>query len=380
MPELAFVFIGPLQTDVSVLSHIRNIYFLGSKEHRQLPCLIKYFSVCLIPYIISEYTRNVYPTKLNEYLALGRPVVSTALPEIIAFNKGYGNVVEIASGPEEFSSAILNAIGQDNEAFRKRRIEAAKENSWQSRIEKMSSLIGEAIARRIEDRESMWKEKFRVSYNRARRKFMRLALIFGSAYLLIFYTPFVWWLASPLKIEQAPRSAQAIVVFAGGVGESGRPAQGYEERVQYAVDLYKQGYAPKIIFSSGYMFVFKEPLVMKALAVSLGVPASDIILEDQAKNTYQNVLYTARILRSDGRKEILLVSSPYHMRRAALIFKKLAPDMAVAYTPLPKSSFYAHPSRDLKGRRIYRQVSLRQLRAIVHEYLGIIYYIWKGYA
>jgi len=59
--------------------------------------------------------------------------------------------------------------------------------------------------------------------------------------------------------------------------------------VGYAVKLYKSGLADKILFSSGYTYSFKEALVMKALAVSLSVPGEAILLEDRAKNTYENV-------------------------------------------------------------------------------------------
>jgi len=85
-PEYAFVFVGPLQTDVSALSCLPNVYFLGQKAHDAIPNFIKNFSVCIIPYQVTDYTNNVYPTKLNEYLAMGKPVVSTNLPEIASFN------------------------------------------------------------------------------------------------------------------------------------------------------------------------------------------------------------------------------------------------------------------------------------------------------
>jgi len=90
-----------------------------------------------------------------------------------------------------------------------------------------------------------------------------------------------------------------IVVLAGGVGESGKAGQGYEERVGYAVELYKKGYAPRMIFSSGYSYFYNETLLMKALAIELGVPKSDIILEGKAKNTYENVVFTDEILSKE---------------------------------------------------------------------------------
>ena len=118
-------------------------------------------------------------------------------------------------------------------------------------------------------------------------------------------------------------------MLAGGVGESGKAGQGYEERVKQAVKLFQAGYASRLIFSSGYVFAFEEAAVMKALTVSLGIPAEAILLEKQAGNTYENVKYVSEILDQHGWHTILLVSSPYHMRRVSLVFAKQAPDIWV---------------------------------------------------
>jgi uncharacterized SAM-binding protein YcdF (DUF218 family) len=189
----------------------------------------------------------------------------------------------------------------------------------------------------------------------------------------------VWFLAEPLKISQSPQKADAIVVFAGGVGESGKAGQGYEERVQYAVDLYKRGFAKYLIFSSGYTYIFKEPMIMQSLAVSLGVPEAAVILEEKATNTYENVKFTRDILMQKGWRKILLVSSPYHMHRVSLVAQKIAREIKVTYTPILNSLFYSHPDKDSRGRRIWKQINLQQIKGIFHEYLGILYYWWKGY-
>jgi uncharacterized SAM-binding protein YcdF (DUF218 family) len=107
---------------------------------------------------------------------------------------------------------------------------------------------------------------------------------------------------------------------------------------------------------------------MKALAVSLGVPAEAIILEEKAANTYENVKFVKDILAGHQWRTILLVSSPYHMRRAALTFRKIAPGISIINTPVPESSFY--------GRA--QGITFAQARGILHEYLGIFYYWWKG--
>jgi uncharacterized SAM-binding protein YcdF (DUF218 family) len=190
-----------------------------------------------------------------------------------------------------------------------------------------------------------------------------------AAYLIVFHTNVMWWMASPLKLSAPPTKADAIVVFAGGVGESGRAGGGAQERLRQAIDLYKAGYAPDLVLSSGYVYSFREAESMRALAIDKGVPASVIVLEERATNTYQNVRFVDEILRDHHWRRILLVSSPYHMRRALMVWRKQAPDIEVVPAPSPQSQFYDHT----------RGASLEQVRGILQEYLAIFGYWRRGW-
>jgi len=375
-PNWSLVLIGPLQADISALKEIPNIVFLGQKDFQLLPGYIKEFDVGIIPYLKSEYTDTVYPTKLNEYHILGKPVVATALPEIAAFNQENENLVLLAETKEEFIRQIKNALEEKNSILVNMRIKSAKRHSWDIRIEEMSNLIEEVIQKKKIIGYPDWQKRFRQIYRVARSKFVKVAFVFAVLWLLVFYTPLIWYAAGPLKIINKPQKADAIVVFAGGVGESGKAGQGYEERVDYAIKLYKQGYAAHLIFSSGTQFVFNEAEVMKSLAVSLGVPKDAIILEEKAANTYQNVRFVKEILDKRSWKKVLLISSPYHMGRVSLVVKKIAPEITFIYTP-SESNFYSHDSAPEKI--IARRINLKQIKGIVHEYMGILYYRWKGY-
>ncbi len=377
-PGYSIVLIGPVQADIYEIAGLSNIYLLGKKDFLSLPAYIKEFDVGIIPYEINEYTISVLPTKLNEYHAMGKFVVSTRLPEIIKFNAENDNLVFVSSTYQEFSDNISKAIRLNNDKSIKLLIDSAKKNSWTVRIEEMSNILEEALEKGFKNPVG-WQAIFLNSYKLLRKKTVNLIAMALSLYLLVFYTPFMWLIASPLRISQQPQKADAIVVFAGGVGELGKPGQGYEERVQYAVDLFKNGYANNIIFSSGYTYAFKEPLIMKALAVSLGVKENSIILEENSANTYQNVKFTTGIIKAKTWHKILLVSSPYHMRRASLIFDKVAKEITVVYTPISNSLFYAHPDKDFRGRKIWKQINFEQIKGIFHEYLGIAYYWWKGW-
>ncbi|MFA5339161.1 MAG: ElyC/SanA/YdcF family protein [Candidatus Omnitrophota bacterium] len=378
-PGYSFVFVGPLQMDVGELARLKNVHFLGQKNHDELPNYVNNFDVAVIPYLVNDFTECIYPAKLNEYLALGKSVVSTDLPELRSLGKRDGGVIYIAANKEEFSSCLGKALKEQDDSVVGKRVSYARENSWENQIEQMSSIIEKAIEKNMLQNEANWKERLLIFYHTAGRRLVRFAAALAVIYLLVFCTPLIWFLAEPLKISDTPRKADAIVVFAGGVGESGKVGQGYLERTEYAVELYKAGFAKNIIFSSGYMYIFKEPVMMKTLAVSLGVPEGSIILEDKAMSTYQHVRFSEEMLKSKGWNKILLVSSPYHMRRVSLVFEKTGKGIEVAYTPVKKSSFYKHKTSNIYAGWNLKQISLGQIEGIFREYLAIAYYWWKGY-
>ena len=368
LPETTFVLVGPIQTDTSCLANCQNIHLLGARTHDELPRYIGAFDVGIVPYVLSDYTANVYPTKLNEYLAMGIPVVATDLLEIRRFNKTHGDVVAVANDAEMFATEITNVQKVVSEDERSRRIAVAEENSWQSRIERMSEVIDESIERKATVAER-WDKRLRSLYRRHRRRMTAAIVGIVASYTLAFETNLPWLMAEPLRLSEEPSQADVIVVFAGGVGESGQAGGGYQERVRAAVDLYQAGYAPRMIFSSGYEFAFREAEVMRSLAMSQGVPSSAIVLETRASSTYENVVFAYELLQEFDSTTILFVSSPYHMRRALLTWEAQAPDVEVVPTPVRESQFYNH----------VRGASLEQLKGLGHEYAAISWYWWKGW-
>lgn len=369
LPHVTFVYVGPPQCDLSRLEACPNIILLGGKPHSSLPSYIREFDIGIVPYRLSDYTSNVYPTKLNEYLSMGIPVVATDLVEIRRFNDRHDAVVEIARNAEEFAAAIERTLAAPQEALAPRRIEIARSNSWQTRIAQMLGLIAESAAAR-DSIEGRWEVRLKRAYRLARRRSLSMIVVLAVAYALIFHTNMMWSAAEPLRLVEEPRQADAIVVFAGGAGESGQAGGGYQERVKQAVDLYKAGYAPRMIFSTGFVSVaFEEGEVMRSLAMANGVPPEAIILETHARNTYENVVRTNEILETYGWKRVLLVSSPYHMRRAMLTWKQSAPGTEAVSTPVPASQFYLHDGGP----------NLSQIRGILQEYAAIALYWWRGW-
>jgi uncharacterized SAM-binding protein YcdF (DUF218 family)/glycosyltransferase involved in cell wall biosynthesis len=368
LPHVTFAFVGPAQVDVSRLAALPNVVLLGKREHAEVPKYVRGFDAAIVPYTLSEYTSNVYPTKLNEYLAMGVPVVATDLAEIRRFHSDHGDVIRVGRDATDFADAVEKALCDHGPARVARRIEVARSNSWERRLEQMTLLLDEALAVR-EAAGDRWEERLRRLYRTARRRVVQAVVGVAAVYVLLFHTPAAWLVAEPLRITAAPAKADAIVVFAGGVGESGKAGGGAQERVKQAVDLFHGGFAPRVIISSGYVFSFREGEVLRAVALANDVPSSAIVLEEAATNTYENVERTRRILDAHGWRRVLLVSSPYHMRRALLTWKKVAPHIEVIPTPPRESQFYAHETG----------ASLEQIRAIVHEYGAIVMYWRRGW-
>jgi uncharacterized SAM-binding protein YcdF (DUF218 family)/glycosyltransferase involved in cell wall biosynthesis len=368
MPDASFALVGPLQVERDPSEGVPNLHMFGKRAHDDVPRYIKGFDVGIVPYRQSEYTSNVYPTKLNEYFAMGIPVVSTDLPEIRRFNAEHGSRVAVAENVDEFVAALADAFVSTSEEERARRVAVARSNSWESRISQMSALIEDAIERKRSGREP-WEARLKRLYRRARGRIVASWAALALAFVLLYYTPLLWAVAEPLRVSAPPRQADAVVVMAGGMGESGQAGGGYQERVKQAVDLYKAGFAPRMVFVSGYVFAFREAEIMRDLARSLGVPDSAIVLETDAANTYEGIVNVHRILRDRGWTRVLLVSSPYHMRRAMAVWRAQAPDVEVVPTPVAQSAFYTHD----------RGASIPQIHGIVQEYVALAYYRMKGW-
>jgi hypothetical protein len=136
-PEYDFVFIGPLQIDITKFKKYKNIHFLGPKPYSVLPSYIKAFKVAVIPFTIDGVTLKASPIKFYEYLSSGIPIVSTELPDLLPFKDD----VYLVKEKEEYVGCIESAINNDSKARINRRMKIAKEYSWESRFKTLNNHI-----------------------------------------------------------------------------------------------------------------------------------------------------------------------------------------------------------------------------------------------
>jgi glycosyltransferase involved in cell wall biosynthesis len=133
---------GGLADALDGLARRANVRWIGSVPYAVLPQVVSSFDVGLIPYAANEYTRNVFPLKLFEYLAAGKPVVATGLPEL----EGLEPDVVVAHDLEELEDAIASALERTGKADIERRQALAAANTWDVRVERLLSLVATELA------------------------------------------------------------------------------------------------------------------------------------------------------------------------------------------------------------------------------------------
>ncbi|MFD3257087.1 glycosyltransferase [Paenibacillus lentus] len=140
-PDWNFVLIGnTYYSDTSNIEKLNNVFILGEKPYKELPAYLHAFDVSIIPFQINALTLATNPVKVYEYMAAGKPIVSTALPELAPM-KDY---VSIATGTMEFETAIWRAFHEkeaEQSTNAKKRRQYAADNTWKDRYHEFQSII-----------------------------------------------------------------------------------------------------------------------------------------------------------------------------------------------------------------------------------------------
>jgi UDP-galactopyranose mutase len=148
-PDWQFVMIGPIvKIDPAILPRHRNIHYLGGRDYKDLPDYLSGWDVALLLFARNEATRFISPTKTPEYLAAGKPVVSTSIRDVV---RPYGQqqLVKIADEPEEFVQAVESILAEnenDRSAWLQRVDAFLAHMSWDETWGRMSQLIDNAVA------------------------------------------------------------------------------------------------------------------------------------------------------------------------------------------------------------------------------------------
>jgi UDP-galactopyranose mutase len=149
-PEWSIIMVGPLaKIRGDDLPMRPNLHYLGPKPYKELPYYVAGWDVALMPFALNEATRFISPTKTPEYLASGKPVVSTPVTDVV-YQYGNTRCVRIAHSVEGFigeCDAALAMHGCDD-AWLKEADAAIEKLSWDTTFERMCDLMDEALNRR----------------------------------------------------------------------------------------------------------------------------------------------------------------------------------------------------------------------------------------
>jgi glycosyltransferase involved in cell wall biosynthesis len=141
-PEYSILLVGTVNYGIEKFKQHPNITLLGVRKYEVLPKYLAYMDVCLIPFKINKLTLASNPIKMYEYLAAGKPVVSTDLPEVRA---SASELVYIGKDGQDFIGKVEGAVDETrkskNKTMAARRIRFAQNNSWEKRVDMYEKLL-----------------------------------------------------------------------------------------------------------------------------------------------------------------------------------------------------------------------------------------------
>jgi uncharacterized SAM-binding protein YcdF (DUF218 family) len=165
-----------------------------------------------------------------------------------------------------------------------------------------------------------------------------------------------------LVVKDNPSKSDVIIIFSGDNGA--RTIQGLK--------LYNEHYAPKIIMSGGTVYQdLTMAKIMKEHAISLGVATDDIITEEEANSTYENIAFSKRIMEQHNYKSAIIVSSDYHMKRIKLTCEKIFNNTEIRLT------YSSCKDNNFNSQKWW--TSNKSIMTVINEYFKIAGYLVGKY-
>ncbi len=141
--DLQVVMIGPTaKVDPAELPKAPNIHWLGGRDYDLLPAYVKRFNVCLMPFALNEATEYINPTKTLEYMAAGKPIVSTAVADVI---HNFAPVVSVARNADEFVAQVARLAAKPDQARIAAGLQMARGATWDAVVDDMAAIMIDAV-------------------------------------------------------------------------------------------------------------------------------------------------------------------------------------------------------------------------------------------
>jgi glycosyltransferase involved in cell wall biosynthesis len=148
-PEWFFVFVGAPNAHPEIVAHIdqlsrrTNVRFLGGKSSHELAAYAQHFDVCVMPYVQDSYTQYIYPLKLHEYLASGRPVVGAPIASL----KQFGEFIFLPDTSDRWSAAIAESLAPASNTPERREVRRnlARQHDWNLLVRQIAETLGQRL-------------------------------------------------------------------------------------------------------------------------------------------------------------------------------------------------------------------------------------------
>ena len=144
-PQWNFVFVGSPIVDsktpaLKQLTKLSNVHMIGSIPREDVPAYVEHFDVCLIPYKSNEYNRSSFPLKFWEFMATGKPIIATGLPEL----QEYSSLIGYAESQKQFDMLITQELQEKNVASEQRK-KLAHQHGWDQRAKELMKLLEKTV-------------------------------------------------------------------------------------------------------------------------------------------------------------------------------------------------------------------------------------------
>ncbi|MCS6968975.1 MAG: YdcF family protein [Cytophagales bacterium] len=198
---------------------------------------------------------------------------------------------------------------------------------------------------------------------------------------------FLWWETPPMPFAEIQKGYQVAIVLTGVTQDSKSPKDRVyfmrgADRLLYAIRLYKENKIKKIVISGAYIdklspFVATEANSLRSICKMAGIPKEDILTEERSMNTYQNAVFTAKLLKEHrlDHNKCILVTSAFHMPRAVLCFRK----QGIEVLPFAADFYSEDRFYDIGRILLPSTTALDRWGILFKEWVGIATYWLMGY-
>jgi glycosyltransferase involved in cell wall biosynthesis len=370
-PEYVFLFLGDLKfyTSKSLeLKKYENCYFAGEIANELVPNYLKFIKIGIIPYVVNDFTNGVYSSKLNEYLAMGLPVISTKIKEMELVLKKNKNLIYLSDNNSlDFKNKIQLALKEASK-YKTSRINFAFKNSWDKKFLEITNIINKLIIETSPNR-LKWKYIYLQNIKNYVFKFTFIGLFF---YILIFTTPLIDFLGSKLNVQKEINFKEDNTIFVmSGYGHDKYFNNDYLIMAKELLELINNNSEYKKNFNiviSGKFQIFPESKIIKQILVDNKYDEKKLFeVSSEYINTFENIQLLIEVANKNNlidQNKVLILTNPLHTKRTSLIIKKNYPNLIVHFIKLDVYN------NDL--------TKLSKLKIISFEVAAIIYNFFKG--